>query len=239
MNHEGFFGAMVCLLHQIGIIIHRLSFLRHLKPSASCSSKWLYKVQGGVSHAYAHASTVLHALFTWATLYHFTNFPHRYLLWDWYCCDTNPSGAHWCRFCCDRWLLCCFMTVVILPVGLWQGRGVAILAPHVPHFADYQRCDTLWQTDNPSTSPVIRHGWFPWPPEPVWYGTAHDCQHSQSAPSAPCGVGRTLYWQLPPSRPPCRKGDGPVPALRRMDACSVHSPAGEVQPRQLGMLHLP
>ena len=122
----------------------------------------------GPTDCTAHASTVLHALFTWATLYHFINFRHRYLLWDWYCCDTNPSGTHWCRFCCDRWLLCCFMTVVILSVGLWQGRGVAILALHVPHFADYQRCDTLWQTDNPSTSLVIRHGWFPWP-SLVWY----------------------------------------------------------------------
>ena len=154
-------------------------------------------------HCDAHASIELHALFTWATLYHFSNFSRLYLLWDWHCGDTKPSGTHWWRHRCDRWLLRSFMTVVILPVGLWWGRGSPYLAPHAPYFADHQRCDILWQTNNPSTSPVIRHGWFPWPPEPVWYGTAHDCQHSQWAPSAPCGVGRTLYWQLPPSRPSC------------------------------------
>ena len=126
-----------------------------------------------------HASIELHALFTWATLYHFSNFSRLYLLWDWHCGDTKPSGTHWWRHRCDRWLLRSFMTVVILPVGLWWGRGSPYLAPHAPYFADHQRCDILWQTNNPSTSPVIRHGWFPWPPEPVWYGTAHDCQHSQ------------------------------------------------------------
>ena len=188
---------------------------------------------------WAHASKVLHALFTWATLYHFTIFSSsifalrlillwyesiRYALMPFLLWSVTFMLFYDCRnFAC----------------GTLVGKGVAILAPHVPHFADYQRCDTLWQTDNPSTSLVIRHGWFPWPPEPVWYGTAHDCQHSQSAHSAHCGVGRTLYWQLPPSRPSCRKGDGGVPALRRMDARGVQSPTGGVQPRQLGVLHLP